>query len=181
MRLFSTEQVSKYHPDKYADQISDAMTKISATSSAYSTTDAPRWLRRAPRHSFSGTPGSIYSTSRIGLTRSSRSSTRDGWSRRTSGGFCGDATVVRPLLRGGLSVCQPGRKTNSDRRSFTFCRVDARCAGHGCRSRGPQPGRGRAPRAVTQAALHSRRAVSVHAVSMHGVPAPNKIEISGDS
>lgn len=25
MRLFSTEQVSKYHPDKYADQISDAI------------------------------------------------------------------------------------------------------------------------------------------------------------
>ena len=25
MRLFSTEQVSKYHPDKYADQISDAV------------------------------------------------------------------------------------------------------------------------------------------------------------
>lgn len=25
MRLFSTEAVSKYHPDKYADQISDAI------------------------------------------------------------------------------------------------------------------------------------------------------------
>lgn len=25
MRLFSTEQVTKYHPDKYADQISDAV------------------------------------------------------------------------------------------------------------------------------------------------------------
>lgn len=25
MRLFSTEQVSKYHPDKYADAISDAI------------------------------------------------------------------------------------------------------------------------------------------------------------
>ena len=25
MRLFSTEQISKYHPDKYADQISDAI------------------------------------------------------------------------------------------------------------------------------------------------------------
>ena len=25
MRLFTTEQVSKYHPDKYADQISDAI------------------------------------------------------------------------------------------------------------------------------------------------------------
>ena len=25
MRLFSTEQVSKYHPDKYADQISDSI------------------------------------------------------------------------------------------------------------------------------------------------------------
>ena len=25
MKLFSTEQVSKYHPDKYADQISDAI------------------------------------------------------------------------------------------------------------------------------------------------------------
>lgn len=25
MRLFSTEQVSRYHPDKYADQISDAI------------------------------------------------------------------------------------------------------------------------------------------------------------
>ena len=25
MRLFSTEQVSKYHPDKFADQISDAI------------------------------------------------------------------------------------------------------------------------------------------------------------
>lgn len=25
MRIFSTEQVSKYHPDKYADQISDAI------------------------------------------------------------------------------------------------------------------------------------------------------------
>lgn len=25
MKLFSTEAVSKYHPDKYADQISDAM------------------------------------------------------------------------------------------------------------------------------------------------------------
>ena len=25
MRLFSTEQVSKWHPDKYADQISDAI------------------------------------------------------------------------------------------------------------------------------------------------------------
>ena len=24
-RLFSTEQVSKWHPDKYADQISDAI------------------------------------------------------------------------------------------------------------------------------------------------------------
>ena len=25
MKLFSTEQVSKWHPDKYADQISDAI------------------------------------------------------------------------------------------------------------------------------------------------------------
>ncbi|MBR5226732.1 MAG: methionine adenosyltransferase, partial [Clostridia bacterium] len=25
MKLFSTEQISKYHPDKYADQISDAV------------------------------------------------------------------------------------------------------------------------------------------------------------
>lgn len=28
MRLFSTEQVSKYHPDKYADQISDAVLDV---------------------------------------------------------------------------------------------------------------------------------------------------------
>ena len=28
MRLFSTEQISKYHPDKFADQISDATMAI---------------------------------------------------------------------------------------------------------------------------------------------------------
>ncbi len=31
MRLFSTEQVSKYHPDKYADQISDSIVAIALT------------------------------------------------------------------------------------------------------------------------------------------------------
>ena len=31
MRLFSTEQVSKYHPDKYADQISDSIVALALT------------------------------------------------------------------------------------------------------------------------------------------------------
>lgn len=44
MKLFSTEQVSKYHPDKYADQISDAI--LDACLAEDGTTDAERTTAR---------------------------------------------------------------------------------------------------------------------------------------
>ena len=43
MRLFSTEQVSKYHPDKYADQISDAILDACLQADEIATSLAKLW------------------------------------------------------------------------------------------------------------------------------------------